>query len=82
MKMFTDVHMKVLTHAIYQTWGAVAADLPEEIDNQEAMEVCIDADRLESLGNSWEANEILKDAIKMHGYSAVFDFLCSEIQVL
>ena len=82
MKMFTDAHMKILTHAIYQTWGAIAADLPDEVDNAEAMELCIDANRLQSLGNSWEADQLVQDAIKMHGYSAVFDFLCSKIQVV
>lgn len=70
-----------LVGAIYVVWSQIghdveqcAADCGETVDNESAVESCIDADRLEMYGPKSRAKELSKALDKMiaeHGYPRV-----------
>lgn len=62
----------LLMTAVRTTWAAIAYDLGE-CDDEEAIEVCCDADRLEMFGGiaGKEANQELKVLCKAHGFRNV-----------
>lgn len=73
--------LKQVEMPIIQTWGYVAADMPEDTDNHEAIETCIDANRLDMSGHK-AADGLIIQAVKEHGYEKVMKFLKKHIQLV
>ena len=69
-----------LKQPIYQTWDQIAADAEPlcEGDNECAVEMCIDAERLQQFVGI-EAQQLLRTAIDTFGYRKLFGELCKEI---
>jgi predicted dinucleotide-binding enzyme len=65
--------------ALYRTWNAIAYDLMEcgEVDNEMAMEACVDCDRMLVYGDSEAAYHEVKSLIKQHGWRAVIEALAA-----
>ena len=68
---------------MWRTWNAIGHDImqcmeecDENLDNEMAIESCIDANRLLLNGNDKEADDLVHAACAEHGYSAVLNFLC------
>lgn len=70
-----------LRPAILRTWQAIAEEDVGVSSNAEAMELCLDANRLANTGNDKKADDLLHDLIKKHGYPAVLKFLCKKISL-
>lgn len=58
----------------------LAAEEGEPVDNKSAVESCIDADCLMHNGQDTEANSIMLQAVKEHGYPRVLEFLCKHFK--
>ena len=69
---------------IRHVWNSIAADMmdDEDIDNESCIEWCIDADHLELIAHDKEANDLVREQCKIHGYTRVLKFLAKNIQVL
>ncbi len=78
------VTLSLLKPAIDETWNAIAFDVVPICgdDNESAMEMCIDADRLEINGHDPEANKLVHDLCREHGYMELLQFLSKHIQLL
>ena len=67
-----------ISPAIYTTWDAIGPDylenFGEDIDNEEAIEACIDAGRLEVFAGK-EAQALMSKMCKEYGYSVVLNYL-------
>ena len=72
--------VQVMKGPICQAWQAIAEE-GIEASNAEALEMAIDADRLATFV-SQDANDLLKEAIKEHGYKKVFDLLKRNISLV
>jgi len=72
--------VKDLTNPIYAVWDQIAPDAEDfcDGDNECAVEMCIDADRLLMTGND-AAQLVLRTAIAQHGYTSVLKALSSKI---
>jgi hypothetical protein len=74
-----------LSQPIYQTWGVLQEDAGELRirSNAAAMELVLDADRIQSYpANNAEANQLVRDLCAEHGYKQVSKFLCKHIKLL
>lgn len=76
-----DPHVQTLLDTINSVWQYIGDDLiscAEEmghhVDNEEAIECCLDADRLATLGSE-EAQQIYDTLTLIYGRSQVFSFL-------
>jgi hypothetical protein len=72
-----------LARAMNVTWQQIAADLYEcspDLSNDEAIEACVDADRLLFNGESAEAHAEMKALCAEHGYHAVLDALSARFK--
>lgn len=78
MDLNKDFLQKV-TPAIRSTWGQIAPDAFVE-DNEEAMELTLDADRLTMAGHK-DVDDLLELAFKENGYTPVFVMLCTHINL-
>ena len=70
---------------ILKVWNAIAADLcddSDELDNDLAIESCIDANRLFINGEDQEADFLLREQCRMHGYTKVLKFLSRNISLI
>lgn len=68
---------------IVTTWQCIAHDVYELCeDNEEAMEMCIDADRLLLNGENPTAHALVRDTIRANGYRETLAFLAAHIQLL
>ena len=66
-----------ISPAIYTTWDAIGPDYlegMEDVDNEEAIEACIDAGRLEVFAGK-EAQALMCEMCKEYGYSVVLNYL-------
>jgi len=79
--MDNDV-LNILAPAIVRTWSYVVFDVEEISDNEEAIELCIDADRLKFTGNSPEANNLIIELCKEYGPMAVISWLGKHVQLV
>lgn len=72
-----------LSDAIYETWQEISADA-EVSSNADAIELCIDADRMTSnCGAEGEAaDKELDELIKVHGISKVIKALCKAVDLV
>lgn len=81
MKLDKEFLNKV-SPAIWATWNAIAPDACEVVeDNECAMELVLDAGRLEMYGGDAEAARLLNESYKEHDYLKVQKFLCKHIQL-
>lgn len=71
------VFLSAVKPAIVSTWGQIAPDACVS-DNEEAMEVVLDAGRLTFAGYP-EADRFVSDMCKLHGFSKVTKFLGKNI---
>lgn len=67
---------------VNKVWGAIAPDAAEFCeDNESAVEMCIDANRLSMYGS--EASEIeLRGYIAAHNYRIVLRELCKQVSLI
>ena len=73
--------LKQVEPAIINGWNYIAADMPEETDDYEAIETVIDANRLTMIGYK-DADQLIMQAVKEHGYSKVMKFLVKNIPLV
>lgn len=66
-----------LKRPIYKTWDQIAPDVGR-VTEKEAMELCLDAGRLQDAG----AEKLVHDLCAAHGYKAVLKFLSKRIPLL
>lgn len=64
--------------AISIVYGMIGYDLPSDTDNEEAIECCIDASRLQTNGFP-EAHTEVMTLISEHGYVPVLETLSKKI---
>jgi hypothetical protein len=86
MKLDKDF-IKAVSGPIWTTWNYVSPDAGD-CDNEEALELCLDADRMTMLAQSKReleehkaADALIDAAIKEHGYDAVMAFLDEHIKL-
>ena len=74
--------LEKVQNPIYQVWDQIGHDILEleDVDNEECVETVIDASRLDTFGHK-EAQELVSEAVKEHGYSKVLKFLCKNIKL-
>lgn len=78
--MLDDTFLNDVKNAIFDVWYNIGPDCRFVRSNEEALGMCLDADRL-SLYGTKEADVFFKAACKEHGYDAVFTYLEKNIQV-
>lgn len=74
-----------LKTAILQVWNAIAPDcegLFDTHDNEAAVEMCYDADRLVLTAENQAAQEELTSLIQAHGYIETLSALSSKINLV
>ena len=75
-----------LKETIIKVWNDIAADAldccDDTPDNEEAIEWCIDADRLLINGQSATMNTLVQGLCRMHGPNAVLKYLSSYIYLM
>jgi len=89
-KMLTEEQLKVVKQAIWNTWNYIGYDAEEmcDGDNECAIEMCIDADRLTMCSNQStqtvgeEATAILNSVIEFSDYKKVLKYLSKQIQLV
>ena len=66
---------------MWQTWNAIGYDIiescavcGEELDNEQAIESCMDANNLMYTGDDKEADDLLHVLCAEHGYRTVLEF--------
>lgn len=64
--------------AINSVFSSIGYDLPDDVDNEEAVECCLDADRLKTYGFS-EAQDEVKKAIAEFGYVPVLEAISEKV---
>lgn len=65
-----------LNTPMWATWNYIGHDVIEFCeDNECAIEMCIDADRLASCANDQGAQDLVRELIAEHGYNTVLKFL-------
>lgn len=62
---------KNLKSAINSVWQYIGGEFPEDIPNEDAVEMCLDADRLTSCADNPEAHREYQELIKTHGFTKV-----------
>lgn len=80
MDVMTNSQFNVLREAIVATWGYVAADC-DDMDNDEAIEVTIDANRMATMGYE-AADFLIMKLVKENGYLPVLKYLSKKISLV
>jgi hypothetical protein len=77
-----------LNTPMWNTWDAIGHDVyacaeecGETLGNEEAVESCIDANRLWLNGNDKAADDLIHELCKEHGYAKVLKFLAKHYQL-
>ena len=80
--------LPILRPAIIQCWSQIGYDVlqcaeecGESVDNQEAIESCLDADRLLLVCNNREAYDLYKTVVAKHGWGKTVSFFTKHIQL-
>jgi hypothetical protein len=78
----TDAELAEVKNAIHLCWQVIAHDVQDcaECDNEQAIECCIDADRLHDY--SPEADKIITRLAKETSYNTVMKFLSRKIPLV
>lgn len=72
-----------LRQAILQVWNDIAPCVEAlASDNTEAIEMCIDADRLVLLAESPEAQDEMRALVAYLGYPQALSFIASQITIV
>lgn len=78
-----------LKKPIDAVWQSVGYDVVSEcqragepIDNETAIECCVDADRLRFEGNDRQADDFFNMIVTEHGYPSVLKFLSQHIKLV
>lgn len=80
--VFVPEFSKQLISDIQVVWQAIAPDCAEFCeDNESAVEMCIDANRLATFANKSSDDEVQKLSAN-YGYSTVLKALCNEITLV
>jgi len=77
MKLDQDF-LAVVRGPIRRVWNGINADIGD-CSNKEAIELCLDADRIVQMTNSQVAEDAIVSAIKEHGLNKVYNFLSKNI---
>lgn len=81
--MLNKDFVNAVKRAIQTTWGAIAPDAAEMCEsNEEAMEMCLDADRMLTFGKDKAAYDLVTQAMTQCGYLPTLKFLAASIQLL
>lgn len=88
MNAFTPDQLKIVTSAIHNTWQAIGSDVlacaeGEPIDNESAIECCIDAERIQMYGGPQrlEAQKLLNEAFEKFNWKIVMKQLKKTIKL-
>ena len=78
----TDAQWDKLKQSCYRVWSYVASDALSEgpISNSEAMELCLDANRLLSNAHDKESDDLVGHICHLGGYSVLNRALCRELK--
>ena len=80
--VFVPEFSKQLIADIQTVWQAIAPDCQEFCeDNESAVEMCIDANRLATFANKSSDDEVIQLSTN-YGYSVVLKGLCKEITLM
>lgn len=73
-----------IKNAVYITWEAIGPDAIELVgdDNLEALELCLDADRLNTHNKDQMGVLLFNELIDEFGYVAVLEFLNKHIKLV
>lgn len=77
----TNASFEPLRDPIIRTWVNIEEAMPDPCPNEEAMEACLDADRLESYGGSTEANELVKHLCILYGHGTIIKWACKNLRL-
>jgi len=82
--VFSPAEMLVIKPAIRKVWNYIGMDVEDACgnNNEEAIEVCIDADRLTMCADEPEADALVKAVLKTADYSKVLKFLSTAIPLV
>ena len=76
-----DAVAEQLKTPIIMTWNNIAGDAMEFVtSNEQAMEMVLDANRMEMFGYA-EADKIVQELAREHGFGDVIDFFSSRIRL-
>lgn len=65
-----------LRNPMWKVWNYIGSDCIDLVDDNEcAVEMCIDADRLTTCADAPEADKLVGELIREHGYNKVLKFL-------
>jgi hypothetical protein len=77
---------KQLVEPVLRVWDAIGYDVEEgmqacgeELDNEVAIESCLDADRLLLTGNNAEAHALCRNLCREHGFNQVVRDLAKQV---
>ena len=81
---------ELIKPSILQVWDAIGSDVlalvtdPGELENAGAIEMCVDADRLRTMGgkDGEVADMLLEDAHSKHGWDDVIEALSNSIDLI
>ena len=81
--------INTLAPAVVACWQQIghdvlqcAAECGDEVDNEEAVEACLDADRLLLVCNNKDAHTLHKELCKQYSYSVIIKQLAAQIQLV
>ena len=85
--MLTPEFINLVNNPINNVWQTIGSDLyavveecGDTLGNEEAIECCIDANRLTMYGHK-DAENAIDNAVKQHGYGKVHKYLCKNIKL-
>ncbi len=84
------VMVETIKPAILNVWNQICSDMmalvtdPGEIENDGAIEMCVDADRLRTMGGAdgAAADDLLSETHAEHGWDAVIEALTDSIELV
>ena len=79
-QIFTNDEIKALQTALFRVWREIAPDAGDCDHNEDALELCLDANRLERV--SRDLGRLVDERVKEHGYRAVLKELNKRVMVL
>jgi hypothetical protein len=73
--------LDTLSEPIWDVWNYIGHDIEGMIDDNDcAIEMCIDADRLTTCADDPEAQAFVHELIKEHGYTTTLEFLSKHMR--
>ena len=66
---------------IYQIWDQIGLDVLKgpDIDNEQAVEACLDSDKIEIFTGNTEIATLIREVCAIHGYGLVLNYLNKHI---